>query len=115
MRRLLGLVLVLSLPAPARPADRPHSYGPAEERSRPGGLSAREAGEGWLLLFDGASTYGWQAPNGSKWTVARGMLAPQAGKPGLLVTTTAFGDYDLSLEYRARPGSRAQVLVGCGR
>jgi hypothetical protein len=41
------------------------------------------------------------------------MLAPQGDKPGLLVTTTAFRSYDLSIEYQARSGSEAKVLVGC--
>jgi hypothetical protein len=43
------------------------------------------------------------------------MLAPQAGKPGLLVTTTAFTDFELSLEYRTKPDSRVVLLFGCDR
>ena len=43
------------------------------------------------------------------------MLAPQADKPGLLVTTTAFGDYELKFEYQmSRTGSGsvpASVMV----
>jgi hypothetical protein len=43
------------------------------------------------------------------------MLAPQAGKPGLLVTTTAFKDYDLRFEYQIRRDSKAQVELLCDR
>jgi hypothetical protein len=78
-------------------------------------LTEKEAVDGWLLLFDGESTYGWRSPNDSKWTVANGMLAPQAGKPGLLVTTTAFTDFELSLEYRTKPESKATLSFGCNR
>jgi hypothetical protein len=103
MRRLLGLVLVLPLTAWALAADGP----------KPNTLTPRESADGWLLLFDGDTTFGWRSPNDSRWTIAEGMLAPQADKPGLLVTTTAFQDYDLSLEYRVKPGSRVQLLTGC--
>jgi hypothetical protein len=44
------------------------------------------------------------------------MIAPQAeSKNPLLVTTTAFGDYELSLEYRMKGDSQPQVLIGCDR
>src|SRR5579872_3605818 len=105
MRRLLGAALLLPLAASVWAAD-------ADKHNT---LTAKEAADGWLLLFDGESTYGWRSPNGSKWTVAKGMLAPQAGNPGLLVTTAAFTDFELSLEYRVRPDSRAALLFGCDR
>jgi hypothetical protein len=105
MRRLLGAVLLLPLAALA--------WGAAADRHNT--LTPKEAADGWLLLFDGESTYGWRSPNGSKWTVADGMLAPQAGKPGLLVTTTAFGDFELSLEFQTKAESKAALLFGCDR
>src|SRR5215469_11205545 len=105
MRRLLSAALLLPLAALAWGAD-------AEKHNT---LTAKEAADGWLLLFDGESTYGWRSPNGSKWTVASGMLAPQAGKPGLLVTTTAFTDFELAFEYRTKPESKAALLFGCDR
>jgi hypothetical protein len=43
------------------------------------------------------------------------MLAPQADKEGLLVTTTAFGDYELRLEFQARGAKNAQVFGLCDR
>jgi hypothetical protein len=92
MRRLLVLVVVLLFAVPASAADEP----------KPNTLTSKEIAEGWLLLFDGETTFGWHAPNGSNWTVAKGLLAPQAGKPGLLVTTTAFADYELMLEFQSR-------------
>jgi 3-keto-disaccharide hydrolase len=103
MRRLLAAALLLPLAALALGAD-------SEKHNT---LTPKEAAEGWLLLFDGESTYGWRSPNDSKWTVAGGMLAPQAGKPGLLVTTTAFTDFELSLEYRTKADGKAALLFGC--
>jgi hypothetical protein len=41
------------------------------------------------------------------------MLAPQAGKPGLLVTTTAFGNYEFSVEYRQARNGALALLANC--
>ena len=78
-------------------------------------ITPQEIAEGWISLFDGETTFGWTAPNGSKWTIVDGMLAPQIGKHGLLATTTAFADYDLSIQYRVRRDSKAAVFVFCDR
>jgi hypothetical protein len=114
MKRWFAVGLVLSLTAAFVPA--------ADDKPKHNTLTEKEVADGWLLLFDGETTFGWQAPNGSKWTVADGMLAPQGEKPGLLVTTTAFADYELQFDYirrnvqpspddKARPS--VQVRVGC--
>ena len=105
MRSLPTLLLTLCLTSLAH----------AEDTPRHNTLTSKEAAEGWLLLFDGETTFGWQSPNGSKWNIADGMLAPQAGKHGLLVTTTAFTDYDLRVQYRMRNTTQAAVFVGCDR
>src|SRR5207244_165851 len=106
MRRLLGLVLVFAVTGFAGAADDKLDYNK---------LTPQEAAEGWLLLFDGESTYGWTTPSGSKWTIANGMLAPQADKPGQLVTTTAFRDYELKYQYRMLPNAKAELFLGCDR
>ena len=33
-------------------------------------LSKEEIADGWILLFDGATTFGWEAVGGAKWNVA---------------------------------------------
>jgi len=80
---------------------------------------------GWVSLFDGTSTRGWRSPNGSKWTVSGGMLAPQADKPGLLVSVGRYRQYELKVSYlartterldlldRGRDGERPSLLLGC--
>lgn len=75
-------------------------------------LSEQEKAQGMLLLWDGETTFGWHSSNGSKWTVQDGMLSPQAGKDGMLVTTTAFTDYELIVDYRTRPGSEVVIRIG---
>src|SRR5437899_12587314 len=90
MSRLLAACLVLfAAAAPALADDKPkHNT-----------LTPKEIADGWILLFDGETTFGWQSPNDSKWTIADGILTPQADKPGLLVTTTAFAGYELKFDY----------------
>src|SRR5260370_36502520 len=103
MRRMLGLFLALTVAGLTRAADAPHHNK----------LTPQEIAGGWILLFDGETTFGWQSPNGSKWTLVNGMLAPQSDKHGVLVTTTAFADFDLLVQYRARNNSKVAVFVGC--
>src|SRR5438105_15828006 len=64
----------------------------AGEPVKPNTLTSQEIADGWILLFDGKTTFGWTSPNDSKWTIIDGMLAPQKDKQGALVTTTAFCD-----------------------
>src|SRR2546423_14729406 len=84
----------------------------AEDQVSQNTLTPKETADGWILLFDGKTTFGWTSPNGSKGTVADGRLAPQAGKPALLVTTTAFRDYDLSMEFRQATNKTLNCLIG---
>src|SRR5437763_3230481 len=104
MRRLFALALALAVLRPAA----------AEEAKRPNTLSPRQVAEGWILLFDGESTFGWRSPNGSKWHVYDGTLYPERDQlPGALVTTTAFADYELRFHYLSRPDTQAEIRVGC--
>ena len=103
MRRIFGLLLALTLTGLTRAADEP----------RHNKLTPQEAADGWLLLFDGETTFGWHSPNGSKWTVKDGMLAPQSDKHGLLVSTTVFTDFDLKFQFRTRDANKAAVFFKC--
>jgi len=100
MRRIL-IAVVFLLPLPAQSAE------PGKFAS----LTPKEIAEGWILLFDGKTTFGWTSPNASGWTIVDRLLAPQAEKPGLLVTTTVWSDYDLSLEYRTNNPKAFRVLL----
>jgi hypothetical protein len=88
--KYLPVLLVLLYAAPSCRATPPTS------------LTPQEVSDGWIALFDGKSLMGWEARNGSKWTVSDGMLAPQADRVGLLVTTSKFRNYELKAQYAAR-------------
>jgi hypothetical protein len=56
MRRIalsLGLLLALTLPC--------HAQG---DKAKPNTLTPKEIADGWILLFDGETTFGWGAQNG---------------------------------------------------
>lgn len=73
-------------------------------------VSKSEAARGWIAMFDGRSADGWYSPNGSKWAVYEGMLYPLAGKDTpTLSPATAFDDFDVEIEYRARDGATVNI------
>jgi len=81
---------------------------------KPNTLTPRQIEDGWILLFDGETAFGWQNAKSSGWTVENGCLtcrAPGAGR--LLRTTTEFADFELELEVQAQGGATAAVFVRC--
>jgi len=64
-------------------------------------LTPAELAAGWISLFDGESLYGWQAGSEADWKVQDGTITVSSGKPGLLCTTSDFGDYELKCDFKA--------------
>lgn len=62
-------------------------------------LSAPESGDGWLLLFDGQSLFGWAQQSGTRWNTSAGVLSP-ATDSGYLESDSAFSDFQLKFDYR---------------
>lgn len=82
---------------------------PAAEHNR---LSAEELAEGWILLFDGESLFGWTAAHQADWKVVDGTItATQADQPGLLHTTSQFGDFALKVDFRIEKGGNSGVFL----
>jgi hypothetical protein len=104
MNRLASrLAFALGLLALARPAaaEPPNTLSPAEQAA------------GWRLLFDGTSLTGWRslkspAP-GAGWKVIDGAIVRTA-ESGDLVTADAFGDFDLSIEWKVEEATNSGIL-----
>jgi hypothetical protein len=79
--------------------------------AEPNQLSKEELADGWILLFDGQTDFGWTASSKADWNVADGALSVSAGEPGLLCTTSQFGDYLLKLEFRADADTNSGVFL----
>jgi Domain of Unknown Function (DUF1080). len=63
-------------------------------------LTPKEAAEGWVMLFDGETLFGWTPEGGAKWRVDRGVITPEQSESGWLRHNAAFGDFILHLEFR---------------
>ncbi|MHB8736866.1 MAG: 3-keto-disaccharide hydrolase, partial [Terriglobales bacterium] len=74
-------------------------------------LTAEELAEGWILLFDGVTDFGWKAATEANWKVADGVISVSEGEPGLLATTSEFGDYQLRLDFRAAKQTNSGIFL----
>jgi hypothetical protein len=71
-------------------------------------LSTEEIADGWVLLFDGATTFGWDTYDGAKWQVVDGTLVSDEGE-GWIVTNTEFTDFTLKVEFRVGDGGNSGI------
>jgi hypothetical protein len=78
-------------------------------------LTTDEAADGWLLLFDGESTFGWTAEGGGQWKVADGVLLAEAGEYGWLRHNTEFADFELRLQFRTAADGNSGVFIRASR
>lgn len=81
--------------------------------AEPNTLTDAERAAGWRLLFDGKTTAGWVAIGkdafpADGWSVEDGALVLKAGPGGGdIVTKEAFGDFELSWEWKIAPGGNS--------
>ncbi len=90
----------------ARAADSP-----PQAATKQNTLTPEELADGWILLFDGKTKFGWAAGSEADWKVADGVISVTSGKPGLLHTTTEFSDYLLRVDFRAPPETNSGVFL----
>ena len=76
-----------------------------------------QAGEGWILLFDGQTMNGWRAfrnQENDSWEVVDGTLHcrpfDQAKKRADLVTVDQYGNFELAFEWKIAPQSNSGVM-----
>lgn len=82
--------------------------GAFSQQPRPTALTSKEVTDGWLLLFDGQSTFGWKVEGDAK--VVDGVMMVNGGDKGCqLTTTTQFGDAELNFSFRGEKSERVQV------
>jgi len=74
-------------------------------------LSAEELAEGWLLLFDGQTLFGWKPASQATWEVVDGAIRVDQGEPGLLCTTSQFADYVLKVDFRSPKGTNSGIFL----
>ncbi len=61
-------------------------------------LTKGQISSGWIMLFDGETTFGWKMRGESDWSVKDGAVLVSSGKPSYFATTTEFADYELQAD-----------------
>lgn len=79
--------------------------------AEPNRLSPQELADGWILLFDGESLYGWEPATKADWHVDAGVIKVATGEPGLLNTTSEFADYQLKVDFRAPTTTNSGIFL----
>jgi hypothetical protein len=104
MKRLLLFSLILAL-----------SFGSAlAAENKLNSLAPQEIAEGWILLFDGQTDFGWAPRGQSKWAVQEGALSYQPGTGGgYLSTTSEFANYQLHAEFWIDDQANSGVFLRC--
>ena len=77
----------------------------------PNTLTQKEIEEGWILLFDGDSLFGWQPQGAAEWMVENGAITTKPGPYGWLRSGSQFADYRLQLEFRACENCNSGVFL----
>jgi len=93
---IAGAALIAAAPAPAE---------------EPNALTSEEIAEGWILLFDGETTFGWKAASEANWRIEDAALTADEGEVGLLHTTSQFGNYVLKVDFRSAAGANGGVFL----
>lgn len=78
-------------------------------------LSQKEISEGWVLLFDGETLFGWHAHGGAQWRVANGALIADGGESGWLRTGAVFADFHLKCDFRTSEKGNSGIFVRSAR
>jgi hypothetical protein len=93
MHRLLAALLLMSLSAACW----------AAEDAKPNTLTPKEIAEGWLLLFDGETNFGWTPATDVK--AEKGLLLLGHGREVIPQPTTWFHNFELVFDYRVLKGN----------
>ncbi len=108
MKRILGLVLILALPVLLVADEKKGDEKKADKR--PNALTPQEVRDGWMLLFDGETTFGWMAEG--EVAVNNGALVVGGSKESKAVLTTAVpSDFDLRFEMLPEGKERLGVTL----
>lgn len=89
----------------ARPAAAEHNQ-----------LTPEEISDGWILLFDGQTLFGWEPGGAADWKVegetpADAVIRVTSGDICLLATTSQFADYELLVDFRAPAETNSGVFL----
>lgn len=74
-------------------------------------LSPEEIADGWILLYDGETSFGWTAHSKADWKFSDGVISVASGEPGLLCTNSPFADFVLKVDFRSAPKTNSGIFL----
>jgi len=74
-------------------------------------LTPEELADGWILLFDGETLFGWTPTSKADWEVRDGAIRVTQGEKGLLCTTSEFADYVFKCDFRAPKTTNSGIFL----
>src|SRR5437879_5986076 len=80
-------------------------------QNKPNTLTAQELAEGWILLWDGETSFGWERHGKAEWKLAEGTVSAASGENGWLGTTTQFADFILKADYRNSADGNSGIFL----
>jgi hypothetical protein len=83
--------------------------------AQPNTLTPQEAEQGWVLLWDGRSFFGWEFHGDATATARDGVMRVGGDGSGWLGTTAMFGDFHLKLEFRTAADGNSGVFLRSAR
>src|SRR5262249_35217653 len=75
-------------------------------KAKANSLSKKEIADGWILLFDGETEFGWKTS--PKATVKNGVLRISDQKVSWAATTNAFQYFELRFDFRGNRNGRKE-------
>lgn len=93
------------------PDSGPQAYEASAEQLLAARLPEAEAAQGWIRLFDGHTLFGWEITGNANWHIEDGTIAVDKGEKCFLCTSTAWQDYELTLEFNADEKTNSGVFV----
>ena len=93
---------------------------PVKTGLSPNTLTEAERAEGWRLLWDGRTTWGWRSAKGKEfpkegWEVKDGVLSvvetggAESRAGGDIVTEASYAAFDLKVDFRLTPGANSGI------
>lgn len=76
-------------------------------------LSPAQIADGWLRLFDGETTWGWQPRGTSEWSIDGASLRASDNGDGMLATTTEFADFELKADCWIDENTNSGIFLRC--
>lgn len=79
--------------------------------AEPNKLTPEEIADGWILLFDGETTFGWRQESKADWKIEGGVISVSSGEKGLLRTSMQWSDYVLKVDFRADAKTNSGIFL----